>query len=239
MMKSLCILSLFVGMTGVLFAEMPAIHSDETLAAAEQAYDHAPDQDDLALALVDVYLFGPTAHRNPEKAVTLLKGPVMRRHPEALELMAGLYVNGRGVEPDTGEAFRLYQMGADAGHGPCLFNVGILYMKQALSEYAHCESLQTVFDLADNRVHFTHKQPTTEVLSRLTPEERQAYARVRAYARQAYMYLQRAFQARQDLESISDAAAEYRNRMCAFLTQDDIYAINAIVFAYSRNTLNL
>lgn len=210
------------------------IDSDATFKQAEYDYTHEPHDDDRALALVDVYLFGPKVHQDSDKALAILTKLVARQNCEGIELMAGMYLNGRGVASDEGTAFRFYHQGADLGHAPCQFNLGILYMQKAFRALASSDRVQSLFDISESRARLTHRPPPPHTLSLLSADDQQCYHCVRAYAAYAYTYLQHAFLARKDLESIADAAADHRNRLCAFLTQDEIYQINQKIFTHAR-----
>lgn len=218
-------ISVVVMMLASVFGQSIVIDSVDTLRAVEERYRLNPSQEDVALALVDVYLFGPKMYQNHDQAARILKDLVARENPEAIELLAGMHLNGRGVLPDEGEAFRLYTQGAFLGDGPSQFNLGILYMhkiKQTLKEYP---SVQKLFILDDDRTLYTHI-PNHQGLSTLSSHERHAYDVVRAYARLGYYVLQGAFLREKDLGTLAQDAASFRNRLCPFLTKTDIDALN-------------
>lgn len=75
----------------------------------------------------EFYLYGPVNLQDTEKAFVYLKKAYQRHNLEAIELMAGAYLNGHGTKKDPVRAERFYLIGAQAGHGPCQFNLGILY----------------------------------------------------------------------------------------------------------------
>ena len=75
----------------------------------------------------EFYLFGPYNLQDTQKALVYLRKAYQRYNLEAIEIMAGVYLNGRGIDKDTKMAERLYLVGAQAGNGPCQFNLGILY----------------------------------------------------------------------------------------------------------------
>ena len=82
---------------------------------------------DAMIALAEFYLFGPPPFQHHVSAYPILHELVERGNHEAMEILAGMYLNGRGVEQDGIKAIALYERGAVLGHGPCQFNAGALY----------------------------------------------------------------------------------------------------------------
>lgn len=83
--------------------------------------------DEAAVRVGEFYLFGPEQYQDTDRALVFLKRAYNRNNLEAIEIMAGVYLNGNGVPPDPIRAERLYTVGAQRGHAPCQVNLGLMY----------------------------------------------------------------------------------------------------------------
>lgn len=84
---------------------------------------------DAMIDLCEFYLFGPEPFQNHQEAYQMLSKLVQVGDAEAMELLAGMYLNGRGVDQDGKKAFELYERGAFLGHGACQFNAGAIALE--------------------------------------------------------------------------------------------------------------
>lgn len=92
--------------------------------------DKAEQKDrDAMIDLCEFYLFGPEPFQNHGDAYRMLSTLVQEGDAEAMELLAGMYLNGRGVAQDGQKAFDLYERGAVLGHGACQFNAGAIALE--------------------------------------------------------------------------------------------------------------
>ena len=82
---------------------------------------------DAAARVGDAFLFGPDNIRHTGYALYYLKRASARGHLEATEILAGMYLNGNGVDKNAPMAARLYETCSVRGYGPCQFNLGIMY----------------------------------------------------------------------------------------------------------------
>ncbi|MBX9977291.1 MAG: sel1 repeat family protein [Alphaproteobacteria bacterium] len=101
------------------------IDSPESLELAEKMAEN--NDVEAAVRVGEFYLFGHTYYQDHERALQFLTKASKRGNLEAIELMAGMYLNGRGVDQDITRAAKLYGIAAMNGHGPCQFNLGIIY----------------------------------------------------------------------------------------------------------------
>lgn len=83
--------------------------------------------DEAAVRVGEFYLFGPEQYQDTDKALEFLRRAYHKYNMEAVEIMAGVYLNGRGVPPDPIRAERLYKVCAGRTHGPCQANLGLMY----------------------------------------------------------------------------------------------------------------
>lgn len=82
---------------------------------------------EACVRVAEIYLFGGKKIQDFEKAKRFLFRAVNASNMEAIEILAGMYLNGRGVPQDEAMSARLYERCAIAGSGPCEFNLGIVY----------------------------------------------------------------------------------------------------------------
>lgn len=83
--------------------------------------------DEAAIRVGEFYLFGPEQYQDTDKALEFLRRAYYKYNMEAVEIMAGVYLNGRGVPPDPIRAERLYKVCADRSYAPCEVNLGLMY----------------------------------------------------------------------------------------------------------------
>ncbi len=119
----------------VFGSEGITIESEADLLKAE-ALAEAHNQE-AAVRVGEFYLFGPIHYQDHEKALYFLKKAMKFGNLEAIELIAGMYLNGRGVDQDEVMATRLYEIAASQGHGPSEFNLGIIYKRGGGALKAH------------------------------------------------------------------------------------------------------
>ncbi len=143
-------LMLFISLIGLLGGETTAMQGKGGLGKRSSEAGNAPDREkrsaieslqdlsmveksaergdlEAAVHVAEYYLFGPEESQDFSKALGFLEKASDHGNLEAIELLAGMYLNGKGVQQDTRIAAQLYERCAMAGHGPCQFNLGIIY----------------------------------------------------------------------------------------------------------------
>lgn len=74
-----------------------------------------------------IHLLRDSSYYNLTKGLFFLEKAVHQNHAPALEEMAGLCLEGEGVEKNEAKALYYYEQAAYLGYGPSQFNCGILY----------------------------------------------------------------------------------------------------------------
>lgn len=71
---------------------------------------------------------GPGVEPDPAKGVQYIKYAADQGHSPAICALAGIYLNGLGVDKNVKQSQRLYTISANQGYGHAQFNLGVLLM---------------------------------------------------------------------------------------------------------------
>jgi TPR repeat protein len=80
--------------------------------------------------LGDKYVYGgPGVEPNAKKGVQYIKYAADKGYAPAMSALAGIYLNGIGVDKNPKLAHKLYTISANQGYGHSQFNLGVLLME--------------------------------------------------------------------------------------------------------------